>query len=102
MLGWVWFRASDLDSALGYFGALAGRAGNPGGHPWQAEIGLLELVTLAIGLLLAILPTGRAPGVPAPRAPGRWAGLPLALASVALCACSLASGTYNPFLYYRF
>lgn len=102
MLGWVWFRANDLDAALGYFGALAGRAANPAGHPWQAEIGSLEGVTLAVGLLLAILPTGRAPGAPAPRAPGRWTVLPLALASVALCACSLASGTYNPFLYYRF
>ena len=103
MLGWVWFRAPDLDLALSYFGALAGASTNPGGHPWQAEIASLELVTIAIGLAGALLPTGMAPGAFVRRySHGRWRYLPLAAVSVALCACALASGTYNPFLYYRF
>ncbi|MCC2971553.1 MBOAT family protein [Massilia sp. IC2-476] len=106
MLGWVWFRAADMDAALSYFAALAGGSANPSGHPWQAEIASLELVALAVGLAFAVMPTGRAPvassGTPPALMAGRWARLPLAVACVALCACSLAGGTYNPFLYYRF
>lgn len=102
MLGWVFFRAPDLASALSYFSALAGAAPHPGGHPWQAEIASLELATIAVALACALLPTGRPPGVLAPLGAGRWARLPVVFACVALCACSLASGTYNPFLYFRF
>lgn len=103
MLGWVWFRAPDLPSAFSYFGALSGASVQAGAHPWQAEIASLELVTIAIGLAGALLPTGGAPGQVVRRyAAGRWRYLPLAAAAIALCACSLASGTYNPFLYFRF
>lgn len=103
MLGWVWFRAPDVDSALSYFGALAGASANPSGHPWQAEIASLELTAIAIGLAAALLPTGQAPGGLVRRySHGHWRYLPLAAASVTLCACALASGTYNPFLYFRF
>ena len=103
MLGWVWFRAPDADAAFTYFTALAGASANPLGHPWQAEIASLELTAIAIGLMGALLPTGHAPGGLVRRySHGRWRYLPLAAASVALCACALASGTYNPFLYFRF
>jgi alginate O-acetyltransferase complex protein AlgI len=103
MLGWVWFRAPDLASAHSYFVALAGASPNPVGHPWQAEIASLELVTIAIALAGAVLPTGAAPGALVRRySHGQWRYVPVAAASVALCACALASGTYNPFLYYRF
>jgi alginate O-acetyltransferase complex protein AlgI len=102
MLGWVWFRAPDLPAASGYLAALSGAAANPGQHPWQAEIGALEMTAIVIGLGLALWPTGRAPSVQRALAAGRVALFPLALAAVALCACCLAGGTYSPFLYYRF
>jgi alginate O-acetyltransferase complex protein AlgI len=102
MLGWVWFRANDLASAAGYFGALFGASTNPAAHPWQAEIGSVEIVAIVVGLAFALAPTGRAPAAPRAGFAGRWVALPLALACVTLCACSLAGGTYNPFLYYRF
>ncbi|WP_311964626.1 hypothetical protein, partial [Acinetobacter baumannii] len=85
ILGWVWFRAADAGAALTYFGALAGASANPLGHPWQAEIGSLELTAIAIGLAGALLPTGQAPGGLVRRySHGRWRYLPLAAASVAL------------------
>jgi alginate O-acetyltransferase complex protein AlgI len=102
MLGWVWFRAPDLASAAGYFGALSGAATAPAAYPWQAEIGSVEIAAIVVGLVFALAPTGRGPGAPRVPAAGRWAALPLALAALVLCACSLAGGTYNPFLYYRF
>lgn len=102
MLGWVWFRAADLASAAGYFAVLFGGAANPGAHPWQGEIGSLELAAIVVGLALA-LPRPRE-GRPrlAASGDGKWRHLPLALAAVVVCACFLAGGTYNPFIYYRF
>ena len=102
MLGWVWFRAADLPSAVGYMTVLFGGAANPGVHPWQGEIGSLELAAIVVGLALALprpregKPTLAASGI------GHWRHLPLSLMAVAVCACFLAGGTYNPFLYFRF
>jgi alginate O-acetyltransferase complex protein AlgI len=99
MLGWVWFRAADLPSALGYFSALFGFAGEPGAYPWQNELGTIEITAIIAGLALA-LPRAKPSALLA--GAGRWRALPLSLATLALCACCLAGGTYNPFIYYRF
>lgn len=102
MLGWVWFRADDLPGALSYFSALSGSAANPGAHPWQNEIGSVEIAAIVIGLVLALRrPRERAVAGVAPHH-GRWRYLPLSATAIVLCACCLAGGSYNPFIYYRF
>lgn len=102
MIGWVWFRAPDLPTAMGYIGTLFHTIDAAGARPWQYEIGSVEIAAIVAGLAFALVPTGRAPGAPAAPPSRRWARYPVAAAAVALCACALAGGTYNPFLYYRF
>lgn len=102
MLGWVWFRADDLPSAVGFMTVLFGGAENPGAHPWQGEIGSLELTAILVGLALALpRPREGRPSIAASGI-GHWRYLPLSLTAVVVCACFLAGGTYNPFIYYRF
>ncbi len=113
MVGWVFFRASSLEGALGYLGAMAG--GNGGGDPaYRPGIYLSAPVRVALGLGLI----GSTPVVPALRA---WLGgtveggaVPVArvagqvayglsvLALYAASGCVLAGATHNPFLYFRF
>ncbi|RSZ55964.1 MBOAT family protein [Massilia atriviolacea] len=115
MIGWVFFRADDVPHALKYLGAMfGGHDGQAYLHPWRMDVGTSALLALAVGSLLACW---RRPGADLPkdgaahaRAPG--ARLPAALlqggqaaltASLALlCVASLAAGTYNPFIYFRF
>ncbi|MES2151033.1 MAG: MBOAT family O-acyltransferase [Pseudomonadota bacterium] len=94
MLGWVLFRAPDLPFAAAYFGALFGASAHPLAHPWQIDVGSAELVAMLLGAALA-LPRTTPPHWRLLRTPG-------AVAALALCAISLAGGTYNPFIYYRF
>lgn len=97
MVGWVFFRAQDLQGATGYLVAMGGSAARAEARPWQVDLGPVELTALVVALACA-LTRGRAAGL----ADGRWRHAPLVLAGVALCAASLAGGTYNPFIYYRF
>ena len=94
MAGWVFFRADTLVDAMAYFHALAGLAEVKVAHPWQVEIGFAEALALIVGTGFAVRRTGF--HVPA------WARMPLALAALFFCALSLAAGSYNPFIYYRF
>ena len=115
MCGWVLFRAGDFGRALAFFRALAGW-GAPGGRPLG-----VELLTPEVALALAAGALGSTPILP--RLQERWRAFagsregPLrpaleALAGGAqaaalaglllLCAVSLSSGTYNPFIYFRF
>lgn len=97
MLGWVFFRADTMPHALSYIGAMFGMgvAHDPVAHPWQMYFGRSAMTALAIGMLLAMWR-----GTPVlPWRPLRTAGL--LLCSV-LCVASLAAGTYNPFIYFRF
>jgi alginate O-acetyltransferase complex protein AlgI len=116
MLGWVLFRSESLPGALGYYAALAGASGSLGlEHPLAMYADGECLLVLAAGFL------GSVPWLPWMRARvARWeetlaprasAGLVLAhesavLASLALifvaAAARLASGTHNPFIYFRF
>jgi alginate O-acetyltransferase complex protein AlgI len=112
MLGWVFFRAADLDHALEYLRALGGlTAGDPRLHR-VAHFGDAEVWTaIACGCI------GAAPWLP--RAVSWWQGLAAngrarlsnaleyasigALALVFLdCAMKLAAGSYSPFIYFRF
>ena len=112
MVGWVFFRAADLGAALAYLGAMVGR------HAAWGDLGsVLEpdaLLALAAGCVGAapIVPwlarareRLRADGGPFRAAVYRaWElGAVAALALVfTASAASLAAGTYNPFIYFRF
>jgi alginate O-acetyltransferase complex protein AlgI len=108
ILAWVFFRADDLGAALAYLGAMAGLAGPaPAHHPfalyWNAQLGF----TLLVGSLSLLPATERAlaaarqlgAGWPRSSEAGRLIG---AGALFWLCAMSLAAGTHNPFIYFRF
>jgi len=110
VVGWVFFRAETLTQALGILRVMAG-LGGPGD---PAEPPALHYDTTTVAALV-VGAVGSAPVLPAL---GRWreriAGRPLAgpaveLASVAslvtllvVSASFLASGTHNPFIYFRF
>ncbi|NHZ89362.1 MBOAT family protein [Massilia sp. CCM 8733] len=114
MIGWVFFRASDVPYALKYLGAMFG------GHdaqayfrPYRMDVGSSALLALAVGTGLACwrwqsartAQQGAADAAPAARLPPvlAHAGHAALTAALALmCVASLAAGTYNPFIYYRF
>lgn len=114
MIGWVFFRADTLDHAWTFLKAMAG-AGQPS-HlaPHILQFLTPEIVTaLLIGCIAATPVLGRLvrTGLDAVRsaAGGRvlvGTGEALYLASLfglfALAVMSLAAGTYNPFIYFRF
>jgi alginate O-acetyltransferase complex protein AlgI len=98
MLGWVLFRAADLAHAAAYYQALLGMSQpGAGALPWPKHVGPLEWTALAAGLGLA-LPRA----LPSLRANAFLVRLGAAAAGLGLSAASLAGGTYNPFIYYRF
>jgi alginate O-acetyltransferase complex protein AlgI len=118
LAAWVFFRASTLGYALGYLAALAGFASGTGvDHYPQLYLTRELLLALAVAPLAAMpcLPAlvrlrdrilaraEEAPGL----APPLSATLGLAAAAVQMlllvaCAAQLASGTHNPFIYFRF
>jgi len=114
MVGWVFFRAETLPQALAVLGAMAGFAAGDGAtlsanHLLDNEL----LVVCLIGLV------GSAPLIPTlagtanrlldrTTRPALLEATVLTLRNVALLvvllasAASLSSGTYNPFIYFRF
>ena len=113
MLGWVLFRAETFPQALSFLRAMAGLPAP--GAPAELAVYLRSDVAcaLAVGALLSV-PVGpwlhSRLGALAQARPALAAWHPLAHAGelVALgllllgSAVSLASGTHNPFIYYRF
>ena len=116
MTGWVFFRAPDLAYALAYLQAMAGFAKGDGVEIFVAMyLNKDVLIALGLGILFS---------APVYTSVGRWiervligsAGLitrclgqavsmvhVVSLIGVfVLCAMKLASGTYNPFIYFRF
>ncbi|SFU88675.1 MBOAT family O-acyltransferase [Pseudoduganella namucuonensis] len=105
MLGWVFFRASDVPTALRLLQVMFSPGdGGPLAHPWRIDVGPVQWTALAVGAALAVLPAPWSAPAAAPARPGWRVALqvPLALATFVLCSASLASGTYNPFIYFRF
>ncbi len=106
MLGWVLFRARDLDAAGQIFAALAGRNGvDVRGFAVHAALNPQVLIALAAGGGIAFaLPWLRQP-LQRVRPPV-WLAAPAdaawTLALLSLAALSVAAGTYSPFLYFRF
>jgi alginate O-acetyltransferase complex protein AlgI len=107
-LGWVLFRADTLTHAGVYLGALAGAGANDG--PFET----LSLVTPGVALALTAGLIGSAPTLGQLAARGRqslgsrsgavlgWAGNVAVMALLLLSVLQIASGTYNPFIYFRF
>jgi alginate O-acetyltransferase complex protein AlgI len=109
MLGWVLFRADNLGHAWGYWRALFGLSPlNGPAHPWQMYALPSTLTALAIGLILAVIPHQKVMPAAGESAAAKGSrlldlGKSAALAlGFALCVLSLASNTYNPFIYFRF
>jgi alginate O-acetyltransferase complex protein AlgI len=103
MLGWVWFRAADLPAAWQMLATMfIPSTGGPVPHAWRLDIGPAQWTALAIGAALAVWWRPETPAA----ANGTRRALPLqamlAVAAFVLCSASLAAGTYNPFIYFRF
>ena len=104
LLGWVFFRSPDLHYAMGYFGALL----NPAG--WilpevTRALGTTGLIALAIGIATVALPRTWVTGVRLELDPSPLAGaLRFLVVTVALPVALImaVSGTFSPFLYFRF
>ena len=108
MLAWVFFRTDDLGHAVGYFGALAGLGPvKTGAHPLALYLDSRVLFVLAIAALSALPPFDRGWQALSQRfaQPNltleslRFAAL---FATLLLSGASLAMGTHNPFIYFRF
>jgi alginate O-acetyltransferase complex protein AlgI len=112
MVGWVFFRAATLHDSFAYIAAMFGHAQGAGieyhaGMHLNAEI----WVTLIIGFIGAtpFLPTLSAAltargalAAPALRQSVAAAGISFHAMILWLSTLSLASGTHNPFIYFRF
>jgi len=108
MGGWVLFRCDTVAHARDYYAALVGVAsGDAGRQPLAQYFDALVATTLAIGVLFAT-PLARAIGSWRDRIVG-WRGSMVIAADFAWLGCvltasaaTLAAGTYNPFIYFRF
>jgi alginate O-acetyltransferase complex protein AlgI len=112
LVGWVFFRAENLSHAVGYLSAMFGLA------PVVATTSKLALYLNAeVAVMLVVGVIASTPVFPAVRAQvaaGRWkelaanqpliagAQLALYLSIFSLSVLWLASGTHNPFIYFRF
>ncbi len=108
MLAWVFFRAEDLSKALDYMNALFGLAEPARGHhPLALYANTKVVFTLSIAVLCALPMTQRtisriSSAIDAPAPALRALRLVALHLFVALAGMSLAAGTHNPFIYFRF
>ena len=100
VVGWVFFRAESFSQALFWIGQMF--AG------WHFETGCMQLALAQLSPLnLFVFAVGAVTCLPVlEKLRGRPAlerlSWVLTLVLLALCILSLASGTYNPFIYFRF
>ena len=106
VLGWVLFRADGLTAALAYLRAMFGANGAFSG---QAVYSILEYWPEWLLGLIAIFPVAGAVQKKLAAKSGKLAAAALelgpkllALALLALSYVSLVSGSFNPFIYFRF
>jgi alginate O-acetyltransferase complex protein AlgI len=109
MVGWVLFRSATITAAIGYLGVLAGGIQAPALQPPDRYLGGETLGALCAGTLLATLPAAQALNLFPLRVHNRVlrgaaSGFAHAvlLAMLMVCLLDVASGAYNPFIYYRF
>jgi alginate O-acetyltransferase complex protein AlgI len=107
MVGWVFFRSENLRYALDFLQVMAGFS-TAGGLQADAALHLTRKLVLALGLgvLFAVpwLPwIGQAKFAAWHELSALRATADLLLLGIfVLCAMSVAAGTYNPFIYFRF
>jgi alginate O-acetyltransferase complex protein AlgI len=100
MIGWVFFRADSIPHAIDFLGVLFGQASNSAiVRPWQMDVDAAAGVALIIGAALSLrrIPNEIRPTVFSPLLKAATA-----VTTVIVCVASLAAGTYNPFIYFRF
>jgi alginate O-acetyltransferase complex protein AlgI len=108
VLAWVFFRTDDLGHAGAYFTALAGLGEASGGrHPLALYLNGQVLFVLGLATLSVLPRFARGWQALSRRAANpNWAMETLRLAALffalALSGMSLAMGTHNPFIYFRF
>ena len=107
-LAWVFFRTEDLGHAIAFFAALGGASEvSNNAYPLALYLNSQVLFVLGLASLSAVPHFQRAwESFAHPNAPLgltfealRFVGL---FATLGLCAMSLAMGTHNPFIYFRF
>ncbi len=108
MTGWVWFRARDVEHALGFFGSLAGFNGFGGlGTATQIVLHPATFAALGIGAVLATRPfdlRGALQRLSVRLAHPLYAAADAAAIALFFClsVLNVAAGSYSPFLYFRF
>jgi alginate O-acetyltransferase complex protein AlgI len=108
MISWVFFRADTLGAAVRYLGRMfhPGSSLGGGGLTLKAFLPAHAAVVLAVAAVICFLPafTGlRAKAVrPVPSGLGVALQGAAALLLLFLSTCALASGGFNPFIYFRF
>ncbi|MFC0134571.1 membrane-bound O-acyltransferase family protein [Massilia eurypsychrophila] len=102
LLGWVFFRADDVPHTLKYLRAMFGMQASAVAPlaAWQLSFGSSAAIALVVGSILACWRWPAA--LPLGRTAWRAAAPVLVAAGFVLCVASLAAGTYNPFIYFRF
>ncbi len=101
LLGWVPFRADDLGHVWWFWRAMTGF-----GATGLPDLSASALTALLMGAVAAVWPPGAlrrlALSIAGARFPDAVLRPVAVLTLFALSAASLASGTYNPFIYFRF
>jgi alginate O-acetyltransferase complex protein AlgI len=105
-MAWVFFRSDDLPHALGYLGALFGAGHDAiGAHPLALHLNAKVLFAGSVAVVLCVPPLTNAVRTAVGRLPvPTREGLRLAVLSLlfVLCSMSLAAGSHDPFIYFRF
>jgi len=98
LMGWVLFRAPDIGSALGFYGAMFG-----GAHA-EASAALHDLLTPELVAVLVVGSIGIYPIIPRLMSSPRLATVrQFVLAAIMVFSLMVAmSDSYSPFLYFRF
>lgn len=109
MVGWVFFRAETLAQAISYIGALAGYSGAGELVQIPAFIDNFHLSILVIALFFSFVPLifppdffGRLERMENKAWLKTGAQFTCSILFLFLSACALASGGFNPFIYFRF
>lgn len=113
MIGWVFFRSQDIPHALGYIKVMfGGSSAELVAMPWALNFDKVTITALIVGALLATWRrSGESKDSLQIAIPGIIRRKPLLADTLELLvlggifllsAASLASSTYNPFIYFRF
>jgi alginate O-acetyltransferase complex protein AlgI len=107
VIGWVLFRAHDLDAAFGMYGGMVGLNGFAITPDVAWKLRSLELTVLGVAIVLIfVAPRFRLHhwAAKVPVVPVRWATLGNAALVVLSFAAvlKLAADSYSPFLYFQF